>query len=99
MSDPNIEPLWTAKQAADYLGVTEIALYRMRLKGNGPPFNVVPGRSKIRYRPSAVVQWFMESEKPSMAAHLETDAKRAQNAVRQREGAAHARVTRWKGVR
>jgi hypothetical protein len=95
-SDPDIEPLWTAKQTAEYLGVTEIALYRMRRSGKGPLFSMVPGRQKVRYRPSVVQRWVADGEAPSMAAHYKADSERAQNAVKQREGAAHARVLRWK---
>jgi hypothetical protein len=90
------EPLWTAKQTAQFLGVTDDALYRMRLNGAGPKFLIVTGREKYRYRPSAVRQWVEESETPSMAAFHENQMKRALTVARQRESLAHARESRWK---
>jgi hypothetical protein len=85
----------TAAQAADYLGITELGLARLRKTGKGPGFILIPGRSKIRYRPSALVRWLDSREAASMAAHHVADAKRAAGAARQREAAAHARQSRW----
>jgi hypothetical protein len=98
VSEAELEQLWTAKQTADYLDVSENGLARLRVNGKGPTFILVPGRSKIRYRPSAVAQWLESREAASMAAHHQADAKRAENAARQREGAAHAREKRWPKV-
>jgi excisionase family DNA binding protein len=48
-------PYLTAKQAADYLNVTENALAKLRLAGGGPPF-VRLGR-RIRYGQGAIDSW------------------------------------------
>jgi hypothetical protein len=95
MSDVGIEPLWRAEDAAEFLGMTLGALYRLRLSGKGPAFFLVPGRNKVRYRPSVVVEWLKERERPSMAAHLATDAKRAAKVEKQREALDVVRKNRW----
>jgi hypothetical protein len=87
MADSDSE-LWTADQTANYLKITSDALYRLRLSGQGPAFVVVRGRSKYRYRASAVRRWLEQSESTSMAAH---NARLAQ----QRASLAHARKARW----
>jgi hypothetical protein len=97
MADSNIgEGLWTAAQAAAYLHVTDDVLYRWRLSGEGPPFLIVPGRQKYRYRPVVVRQWAAESEVPSMAAFNEARTKRALVVAKQRESLARARQSRWR---
>ena len=93
MAEP--EALWTSAQCAQYLGVTDDALYRMRLSGEGPPFLMVRGRSKFRDRPSAVAAWLAQSESPSMAALAERKAKQVREIARQRESMARARLLRW----
>jgi hypothetical protein len=96
MTNIEPEPLWTASQTAIYLGITEIALARLRKSGKGPLFSTVPGRNKYRYRPSVVARWNADREVASVAALNEADAKRAEAAAKQRDAAAHARQTRWK---
>jgi hypothetical protein len=91
----DIEPLWTGQQTADYLDVTPITLHRWRVSGEGPPFIIVKGKSRFRYRPTAVAQWLKQREAPSMAAFHATDVKRAIKVAKQREILAHARKSRW----
>jgi hypothetical protein len=95
MPDTDIEPLWTGQQTADYLDVTLLTLHRWRVSGDGPPFIIVKGKSRFRYRPSAVVEWLKEREASSMATHHATNVKRAIKVAKQREILAHARETRW----
>lgn len=53
---PEDEPLWTSQQCADFLGVTEGALRKWRMRGQPAlPFAKV-GRT-IRYVPAVVRQW------------------------------------------
>jgi hypothetical protein len=90
-----IEPLWTAKQVAHFLGVSDDVLYRWRLSGQGPKFLVVTGREKYRYRPSIVREWVAQSEVPSMAALHQAKTRSADIAARQRASLARARQSRW----
>lgn len=52
------EPLWSAEQASEYLGVPIATLYRWRHVGTGPKaFRV--GRH-LRYDPATVRQWLRD---------------------------------------
>jgi predicted DNA-binding transcriptional regulator AlpA len=50
-----LERLLTAREAANFLRVSESWLAKARMQGNGPPF-VKIGRS-IRYRQSDLLRW------------------------------------------
>lgn len=57
-------PLASSKEIADYLGITENNLARIRMEGNGPEFIRV-GHRNIRYRWSAVEAWLDEQSRTS----------------------------------
>jgi predicted DNA-binding transcriptional regulator AlpA len=90
---PAIEPLMTEEQAAEHLGVSENALYRLRRSGGGPKF-VIVGKIRIRYSPSAIRAWLADREVSSMAEFYAANRVRAAEADKQRKAAAIARKTR-----
>jgi predicted DNA-binding transcriptional regulator AlpA len=49
------EPLFTAREAADFLRLSLSWLAKARMRGDGPPY-VKLGRS-VRYREGALVEW------------------------------------------
>lgn len=51
-------PILTSKETAEYLGITENALAKLRMDGRSPAFFKV-GRA-VRYRWSAIQQWIDE---------------------------------------
>jgi len=52
------EPLFTAVQVAEYLGLSVNTLYNMRLRGEGPVAHKWGGRSgPLRYRQADVEKW------------------------------------------
>jgi excisionase family DNA binding protein len=53
------DPLFSVKQAADYLGVSVSSLDRWRCYGTGPRF-VKVGRKVVRYRRSALDAFLQE---------------------------------------
>ena len=55
------DDLLTPAQVAEKLGVSEITLKRMRLKGEGPPAVFLSART-IRYRPGAVREWMIQNQ-------------------------------------
>jgi hypothetical protein len=50
-----LDPLWTPREAAEFLRMSSSWLAKSRMDGTGPPFIRV-GRS-IRYSKATVVQW------------------------------------------
>lgn len=50
--------IWSAKEAASFLGVSNETLSRLRVKRQGPPFVRVGGL--VRYHRPAVMQWIEE---------------------------------------
>ena len=69
MSEPSdrgigpVEPLWCARQVAEFLNVSQATLSRWRRERVGPPFVQVGG--VYRYNPVTVRAWVSEQE----AAH------------------------------
>lgn len=59
----SLEPLLTAQDVADYLGVPVATLYTWRYRGDGPPgFRV--GRH-LRYRWDDVEEWITRQRQPA----------------------------------
>lgn len=53
-----LDPLWTPRQVADYLGIPVQTLYDWRCKGQGPrAFKI---GKHLRYRESDVLAWLDE---------------------------------------
>jgi hypothetical protein len=94
--DPaDLEGLWTEGQVAAFTGLTKNALYRHRVAGSGPLFTLI-SKTKIRYRPSAVIAWAKSREFQSMADYYAKDSARARSAERQRQAVRKVRRARWK---
>jgi predicted DNA-binding transcriptional regulator AlpA len=60
--------LLTAKEAAQILRVSESFLAKARMRGDGPPFIKMIGRS-IRYREAALLQWVKAHQRLSTSEH------------------------------
>jgi hypothetical protein len=73
--------------------VSENALYRARIRGDGVPF-VIIGECSARYPLAAVLAWETEQLDRSMAEHLAVDARRAEALATSRANVAKARKTR-----
>jgi hypothetical protein len=91
----DIEGLWTEDQTAAFTHLTKNALYRHRVAGTGPPF-VLVSKTRIRYRPSAVIAWAKSREFQSMADYYAKDSARARTAELQRQAVRKVRRARWK---
>jgi hypothetical protein len=91
----DIEGLWTEDQTAAFTHLTKNALYRHRVAGTGPPF-VLVSKTRIRYRPRAVIAWAKSREFQSMADYYAKDSARARNAELQRQAVRKVRRGRWK---
>lgn len=55
-----VEPLWCAKEASEFLTVSQATLSRWRREKVGPPFVQVGG--VYRYNPVTVRAWVREQE-------------------------------------
>jgi hypothetical protein len=94
--DPaDLEGLWTEGQVTAFTGLTKNALYWHRVAGTGPPF-VLVSKTRIRYRPSAVIAWAKSREFQSMAEYYAKDSARARTAELQRQAVRKVRRGRWK---
>jgi hypothetical protein len=91
----DIEGLWTEDQTAAFTHLTKNALYRHRVAGTGPAF-VLVSKTRIRYRPSAVIAWAKSREFQSMAEYYAKDSARARTADLQRQAVRKVRRARWK---
>ncbi|WP_392426062.1 helix-turn-helix domain-containing protein [Barrientosiimonas humi] len=66
MSEPSdrgiglVEPLWCAREVAEFLNVSQATLSRWRREKVGPPFLQVGGVS--RYNPVTVRSWVSKQE-------------------------------------
>ena len=49
-------PLWTEREAAEYLGYTPRFMQMRRYKGDGPKF-VRISQTALRYRPEDIEEW------------------------------------------
>lgn len=57
--DPNFERLWTVREVATFLHVSEKAVYRARRERGLP---VVEVGGSLRFRPSSVREWAADHE-------------------------------------
>ncbi|WP_067566364.1 helix-turn-helix transcriptional regulator [Nocardia acidivorans] len=55
MSETVIRRLWTAREYAEFVGMTPAAAKQQRYMGGGPPYIRLDGR--IRYDPADVHAW------------------------------------------
>lgn len=64
--EPDLEPLWTTRQTAEYLNVGTSTLFEWRRDGYGPPPIVLkPGKGGVvRYDPATVRAWVAERTEP-----------------------------------
>jgi DNA-binding transcriptional MerR regulator len=54
-----LNELWTTKEAAERIGISEQTLFRWRRESRGPPYLRVEGR--VYYRPKDIDTWIKES--------------------------------------
>jgi predicted DNA-binding transcriptional regulator AlpA len=70
-TDPDyLDRLLTEIEAADFLGYTIRALQNWRLRGGGPPFIRISGRS-VRYRRRDLIAWIESRSVRSTSEALE----------------------------
>lgn len=56
-----VEPLWSSREASEFLNVSQATLSRWRQRREGPPFVSVGGLA--RYNPPSVRAWVLERER------------------------------------
>jgi predicted DNA-binding transcriptional regulator AlpA len=49
--------LYSPKEVAELLGVTEVSLYRWRAAGDGPPYLQLSAHGPVRYECDALRAW------------------------------------------